>query len=116
MPCDTHGGFHGDGERLETFVLSAEETERMQQNVAENAFWHSINPENKRLLYGGAEGYWMDGLLQGHVPDIENGYCCVYNKQTNVSEFPKADAYSCNDMIGIYPADDNILYILEMDT
>lgn len=113
---DTHGGFHGDGDRLEKFVLSPEEMKLMEEDIANNAFWNELNSENKSVLYGGAEGYYTSGFLQGNVPDIDTGYYCVYNKQNKTSEFPSPGAYSYNYIIGIYSVDEGILYIFEMDT
>lgn len=113
---DTHGGFHGDGIRLEKFILTHEEVQLIKQDLDRNGIWKAVNDESKAILYGGAEGYWTNGLLSGDVPYIENGYFSVFNKQNYNLEFPKPGEYSYNYIIGIYSLDDNILYVFEMDT
>lgn len=113
---DTHGGFHGDGTRVEKFVLTNEETQFIEQDFERNGVWKKINERNKDILYGGAEGYWTNGFLGNNVPRIENGYFTIFNKQTYDVEFPNPNEYSYNYIIAIYSSDDNILYIFEMDT
>ena len=113
---DTHGGFHGDGDRIEKFVLFPEEIELMEEDIANNAHWNELNSENKAVLYGGAEGYFTSGFLQGNVPDVDTGYYCIYDKQFKTFEFPIPGQYSYNYIIGIYSVDNHILYIFEMDT
>lgn len=113
---DTHGGFHGDGTRIEKFILTHEEIQFIEQDFDRPGVWKKINEGNKAILYGGANGYWTNGLLGDNVPHIENGYFTIFNKQTHDVEFPNPNEYSYNYVIVIYSLDGNVLYVFEMDT
>ncbi len=113
---DTHGGFNGDGSRIQKYVLSEEETKLVKKDTENNENWKKLDEQSKNILFGGAEGYFSSGLLEGEVPETENGYYCFYDKHNHSAEFPGIHEYSFNYIAGVYSADDNILYIFESDT
>ncbi len=111
---DTHDGFMGAGMRFQQFVLSEWEKYSINKNIENNQYWIKLNQRDEKILFGGADSRFPNGILMGNVPHIDEGYFCVYNKQTEKHEFPY-DGYSYNYIVGIYSEKDSTLYFFEWD-
>lgn len=112
---DTHGGFHGDGDIFMSFSLNEKELEKLEKDIEENSNWKTIDEEARAYLYGDAKGVYK-GYLQGRVPELKNGYFCIYDKQTESFSFPKKDSYSRNYVAAVCSIEDKTIYIYGMDT
>lgn len=113
---DTHGGMVGDGDIFISFSLTEKEMEKLKQDIEENSNWKTIDEEARAYLYGGAEGVYAEGYLQNWVPELKNGYFCIYDKQTESFSFPKTGSYSYNYIAAVCSIEDKVIYIYGMDT
>lgn len=113
---DTHGGMVGDGDIFMRFLLNEKEVEKLKADIEENSNWKTIDEEAWAYLYGGAEGVYTEGYLQGWVPEIKSGYFCIYDKQMESFSFPKTGSYSYNYIAAVCSIEDKVIYIYGMDT
>lgn len=113
---DTHGGMVGDGDIFMSFSLTEKEMEKLKQDIEENSNWKIMDEEAWAYLYGGAEGVYTEGYLQGWVPELKSGYLCIYDKQKESFSFPKTGSYSYNYIAAVCSIEDKVIYIYGMDT
>ena len=115
---DTHGGFLGDGTTL--VALQLRET-AMAAKLAEQPNWRALPlPE---ILYKEVYDNFFFRSEEGDplVQPVENGYYFFLDRHSMAEDIfdPSGlmeERYSSNYTIGIYDADENILYYLELDT
>jgi len=115
---DTHGGLLGDGTTL--VALQLKET-AMAAKLAEQPNWCALPlPE---ILYRAVYDNFFFRNEEGDsmVPPVENGYYFFLDRHSMAEDIfdPSnlmEERYSSNYTIGIYDADMNILYYLELDT
>lgn len=122
---DSHGGFHGDGER---FVAISFSDPSIAERLIEDQAWKPL-PLSKNitaLIYGitteeGREGpYVTDEDGKAEFPKIQNGYYYFIDKQNqNAARYDDTDVLdrdSFNFIIAIYDIDTDRLYYAELDT
>ena len=121
---DNHGGFHGDGTTLITLSFSDDKALRQ---IEESNEWKKFPLDDtvKALIYGVSDGtnfigpYLTDNTGKPIIPEIENGYYFLIDKQENQDEIVSKNIlnrYSLNFVLGIYDTDTDILYFCEFDT
>ena len=125
---DDHGGFHGDGT---TFLcLDCSGTDIADQ-IRNGGNWtpFPLNDTVKALVYGieiregdsliGIGPYLSDEENRPLIPEIENGYYLLIDRQAEEGKATGADILhraSFNFTLGIYDSDADILYYFELDT
>lgn len=118
---DTHGGFHGDGVTLAKVELESKDAEKILSEIKANDNWESLPlSENiKTRMYGG-ENYSSDLAERLDMPEIQNGYWTFidrFNGENKINDdkllFTRGAA---NFTIGIYDAENNILYYCKYDS
>lgn len=122
---DSHGGFHGDGERFLTISFS---DSSITETLAKEPEWKPLPfTENiTALIYGisteeGVTGPYVtdeDGAAQ--FPEIKNGYYYFIDRQNqNTDRHDDSnvlDRHSFNVTIAVYDIDTDMLYYAEYDT
>lgn len=118
---DSHGGFHGDGERYLEFEF---EDNGFEDAIKEDNTWHVLPIKEDTitaLLYGLKTPAMTFGpYLENGIPKVEHGYYFFYDRHSeskdpfDVSEV--LDRASLNFTVAIYDAETDILYYAEMDT
>lgn len=121
---DDHGGFHGDGT---TFVSLRFSDEKVLEQIKENTNWKAFPLDDtvRALVYGVSDEtssigpFLTDNEGGPLVPDIQNGYYILIDRQVEGEQATGADILhrnSFNFTLGIYDVDTNILYFCELDT
>ena len=121
---DNHGGFHGDGTTLITLSFSDDKALRQ---IEESNEWKKFPLDDTaiRISIGVSDGtnfigpYLTDNTGKTIIPEIENGYYFLIDKQENQDEIVSKNIlnrYSLNFVLGIYDTDTDILYFCEFDT
>lgn len=110
---NTHGGFNGDGDTVKMYELSDKEEDKLLSVIKTNGVWKEIDDEAKWLLFGNKHS---GGYYGGKISPVENGWYCVYDKQTKKNEFPTEVRFSKNYIIGVYSESEKKLWIYELDT
>jgi len=118
---DTHGGFHGEGERIIVIKYNDDSINSMLSNIQDSGKWSEIPlDENLNLLmYGGRKGdtfYQNEFAKKAGIPKIEHGYYYFINKQTNDQNTDILNSPSLNFAIAMFDSDSNTLYYFEKDT
>ncbi|SEW22787.1 hypothetical protein [[Clostridium] fimetarium] len=118
---DTHGGFHGDGERIIVIKYNADSVDSMLSNIQNSGKWSEfpLNESLNLLMYGGSKGYanYVYKFAESvGIPQIEHGYYCFVNRQTDSEETDILNSHSLNFTIAMFDSDNNILYYFEKDT
>ena len=118
---DTHSG-NGDG--TSCIVLNFNDDtvlEEIKSNVEWKAF--PLDETVQTLVYGieietGQAGPYLTDDGNPLVPDIQNGYYLLIDRQAENSNTTEdiLDRSSFNFTLGIYDADTNTLYFCQMDT
>ena len=121
---DSHGGFHGDGT---TFITLSFSDDKALEQIEGSDAWKKFPLDDtvKALVYGVSDGenvsgpYLTDNTGKPIIPEIENGYYLLIDKQENQDEIVRKNIlnrYSLNFVLGIYDTDMDILYFCEFDT
>ena len=109
---DTHGGFHGDGYRLQTIQYS---DDSLEHAIVADGNWHKL-PCTANLNTFIYQPY--DVNLK--IPKVEKGYYFLYDRHSE-SKDPYSDEdllsrSSFNFTFAIYDSESKILYVCEYDT
>lgn len=121
---DTHGGLHGDG--ITFIVLDCADGDVLNQ-IKEKSGWRAFPLDDtvKILVYGIENEterigpYLTDQEGNPLVPEIENGYYMLIDRQVKEGRAAGADILhrsSHNFTLGLYDADAELLYFCELDT
>lgn len=118
---DSHGGFHGDGERYMEFQF---EDDTFEDTIKEDNTWHALPVQEdaiEALLYGKTIGSITYGpYLQSGMPKIEKGYYFFYDRHAESADpFDPSRVLgrsSLNFTVALYDAESDTLYFAEMDT
>lgn len=122
---DTHGGFHGDGDRvIEIQFTDTSFSDRLKDNEEWKAM--PLTENLTALVYGlHTETSSIGPMIHSEdnvpvVPEVENGYYYFRDRHSQSTD-PKDDTNilsraSYNFTMAIFDADANILYYLELDT
>lgn len=118
---DTHGGFHGDGERIIVIKYNNDSAGSILSNIQDNGKWSEfpLNEDLNLLVYGGKKGdmyYVSECAKKVGIPQIEHGYYYFVNKQTNNQDTDILLSSSQNFVIAMFDSDNNTLYYFEQDT
>lgn len=123
---DTHGGFHGDGQR---FLLADYSDAPLTEDALDNGGWRAL-PLTENLtvfVYGvttprdGRRGpYLTDEDRNALFPPIANGFYYFLDRQGQ-GEHRRDNAdlfrrYSQNVTLAIYDTDADMLYFVKLDT
>lgn len=119
---DTHGGFHGDGDKLVVFNCSnnAANSKILDQISGWNELPLSENLE--LIMYGGIRDgvrYSYELADKNGIPEIKNGYYYFSNRNINATSENDDDMfnqYSFNFTLLMYDSDNRKLYYYEFDT
>ena len=109
---DSHGGFHGDGLRLDKLVFSSADGREIEEQIqGRGDLWNSgpFDDYLGGILYGGgpaAEGEWP------RAP--EEAYCFFEDRHEGKGALGERGAW--NYTAALYDADTDTLYYLEFDT
>lgn len=120
---DTHSG-NGDG--TSCLVIRFED-DTVLTEIQENEEWKPfpLDETVQALVYGVEDGtskygpYLTDDDGEPLVPEIQNGYYVLIDRQTENGKAPEADIlhrYSFNFDLGLYDTDTNTLYFCQLDT
>jgi hypothetical protein len=114
---DSHGGFHGDGERLFKVYFSKEQAEKFKEKIEKNIHWKKLPmPE---LLQDKVSFETEEGM---NMPIIENGYFFFLDRHSLAEDKYSSDKIddkirsSWNYTVAVFDTDENILYFYELDT
>ena len=125
---DDHGGFHGDGT---TFICFDCEGTDIADQIKSDDSWtpFPVDDTVRALVYGieireddsliGIGPYLSDEDNKPLIPEIENGYYLLIDRQAEEGKASGADILhraSLNFTLGIYDSDTDMLYYFEMDT
>lgn len=121
---DNHGGFHGDGM---TYITLSFSDEKVLKTIEDKPEWKQfpLDETVKALVYGVSNGgsrvgpFLSDENGNGVVPEIENGYYLLIDRQAEPGKATGADILnrsSFNFTSGIYDTDTNTLHFLKLDT
>ena len=118
---NSHGGFHGDGER---YLIFAFDNDSFENTIKKDNTWHKLpvtDDSITALLYGLETPEMTFGpYINQDIPKISNGYYFFYDRHTDsVNPFDASYALernSFNFTAAIYDADTNTLYYIELDT
>lgn len=122
--ADTHGGFRGDGN---TYVVLQFLDDDVRKQIEEDPQWKEfpLDETVRALLYGTEDSghvqgpYFKDRDGKAVVPEIENGYYRLIDRQEETIKAEEEDIlsrYSMNLTIGIYDIDADKLYFCKIDT
>ena len=126
LESDSHGGFHGDGERDIIFQFRDDTFEELIQM---DQTWHPLPIQDDTvmaLLYG----LEKDGVIYGphlwagqeemRLPHIEKGYYLFYDRHAeSVAPFDSKgvlERNSLNITVAVYNTETDRLYYAELDT
>lgn len=122
---DSHGGFHGDGDR----IVIADCSDNNEEILKQIEHWKSIplSDNLQILLYGGetSRATYSDQLSKEYnIPKIESGYYYFidryaqrYNDIDDVHSDQKLlSRYAYNFTLALYDVKTDIFYFLELDT
>ena len=118
---DSHGGFHGDGERYMEFQFEGNEFENV---IKKDNTWHSL-PIKEDTVTAVFYGLEKDGIVYGpyidaEIPKVEEGYYFIYDRHSDSTEpFDSAEILergSFNFTAAIYDVNTDRLYYVEVDT
>ena len=118
---DSHGGFHGDGERYMEFRF---EDDTFENTIKKDNTWHALPVKDdsiEALLYGKTMGSVAYGpYLQSEMPHIEEGYYFFYDRhEESADPFDPSNVLgraSMNFKVALYDTEKDILYFAELDT
>jgi hypothetical protein len=118
---DSHGGFHGDGERYLIFTF---EDDSFENTIKKDNTWHKLPVTDDAvtaLLYGLETPEMTYGpYINQDIPEVSNGYYFFYDRHSDsVNPFDTSDVLarsSFNFTAAIYDADTDTLYYIELDT
>lgn len=116
---DTGGGLNGDGTVCEALKFS---DERVLEQIEGNPQWKAfpLDATVTALVYGISDEassigpYLCDGGGTPLVPDIQNGYYLLIDRQDETGDI--LERASFNFTLGIYDSDSDTLYLLKLDT
>lgn len=111
---DTHGGLHGDGT---TCIVLAFDDDALLEQIRESWNAFPLDETVTALAYGtGSAGpYLADGEGRALLPEIQNGYCLLIDRQADRGG-DILDRAAFNFTLGLYDADTQTLYYFELDT
>lgn len=120
---DTHSG-NGDG--TSCMILSFNDNEVLEK-IQENTEWEALPLDEtvQTLVYGvedetGKYGpYLADSDGKSLVPEIQNGYYLIIDRQAEKNKTTGADILHRNSFnfdLGLYDTDKNMLYFCQLDT
>ncbi len=124
---DTHGG-NGDGT---TCIALGFQGDAVLEQIKENDTWSALplDQATQALVYGISEEtdqasyqigpYLTDGEGNPLVPEVENGYYFLLDRQAEERQAAGTDILnrgSFNFTFGLYDTDTNTLYFCELDT
>ncbi len=121
---DTHGGFHGDGH---TFISLQFDDNSVLGAIKKDAKWKEfpLDAAMQALVYGLNDEesqigpFLSDGQGNALVPEIQNGYYILIDRYAEKDKATGADILnrgSFNFTVGLYDADNNIMYFCKLDT
>lgn len=119
--ADSHGGFHGDGERYMEFQFDGNAFEDV---IKKDNTWHAL-PVKEDTVQAMFYGLEKDGVVYGpyinaELPDVEEGYYFIYDRHSESTEpFDSTEILeraSLNFTAAIYDANTDRLYYVEVDT
>lgn len=118
---DSHGGFHGDGERYLEFQFA---DDSFENTIKKDHTWHALPMQDdviEALLYGKTMGEITYGpYLQAEMPEIEKGYYFFYDRHAEGNDpFDTAKVLgrsSMNFTVALYDTESDTLYFAELDT
>ena len=121
---DTHRGFHGDGY---TFTSLQFEDNSVLDVIKEDSKWKEfpLDATMQTLVYGLDDEesqigpFLNDGQGNALVPEIKNGYYILIDRYAEKDKVRGADILnrdSFNFTVGLYDADNNIMYFCKLDT
>ena len=120
---DTHGG-NGDGT---SFIVLHYDGDEMIKQIKADTAWQPfpLDETVKTLVYGVSDAtssigpFLTDEDGKALVPEIENGYYRLIDRQVEEDKTTGADILnraSFNFTVGLYDTDTNTLYCCELDT
>lgn len=121
---DTHGGFHGDGERLLVLKFSDETAEK---EISEASDWRPLpaSEEIAAIIWGveyddGDTHIGIGPYNSGEIPEIENGWYSFSDRSPQHSQSGYENDFFSNPPLNytfaVYDSDEDILYYCEVDT
>ena len=118
---DSHGGFHGDGERYLIFTF---EDDSFENTIKKDNTWHKLPVTDApitALLYGLETPEITYGpYINQDIPEVSNGYYFFYDRHSDsVNPFDASDILersSFNFTAAIYDSDKDTLHYIELDT
>lgn len=118
---DSHGGFHGDGERYMEFQFDGNAFEEV---IQKDNTWHTlpVKEDTVQAVFYGLEkdGVFYGPYIEAELPDVEEGYYFIYDRHSECTEpFDSAEILeraSLNFTAAIYDAKEDRLYYVEVDT
>ena len=118
---NSHGGFHGDGER---YLIFAFDNDSFENTIKKDNTWHKLPVTDDTitaLLYGLETPEMTFGpYINQDIPQIPNGYYFFYDRHSeSVDPFDASDVLkrgSFNFTAAIYDTDTDTLYYVELDT
>ncbi len=118
---DSHGGFHGDGERYLAFQFA---DDAFEDAIQKDRTWHKLPVEDDTvtaLLYGKELKEVTYGpYIEAELPQVEKGYYFFYDRHTDAADpFDTSEVLeraSFNFTAALYDSEKDILYFVEMDT
>lgn len=121
---DSETSFHGDGETLARILLTREQAASFLDDIQGSAYWHPL-PLSGNLsaaIYGCRtdSGHFGPLFPADTVPPVEHG-CWFFEDRHSQAADPSSDAQlhsrgSWNFTAAIFDADQNIVYVLILDT
>ena len=111
---DTHGGFHGDGSSLSAYQYT---DSSMEPEMEESVLWKKLPlSENVCNLLNNSIG----DECANAIPEVTNGYYFFYDRHSEARDpYNESDLWnrhSINCTVAIYDAENDVMYIYEMDT
>lgn len=119
--AESHGGFHGDGER---YIALEFDDDTFENTIKEDHTWHALPIKDDTvtaLLYGLETPEMTYGpYLENEIPRVEHGYYFFYDDHSESNDpFDTSgvlDRASLNFTVAVYDSDTDILYYTEIDT
>lgn len=111
---DNHNGFHGDGSSLRLYHFT---DSSMEPEMEESELWKKLPlSDNISNLIRNSIG---DECAEA-IPEITNGYYFFYDRHSEARDpYDESDLWnrhSINCTVAIYDAENDVMYIFEMDT
>ena len=118
---NSHGGFHGDGEKYLIFKF---DDDSFENTIKEDNTWHKLPVADDAvtaLLYGLETPEMTYGpYINQDIPKVSNGYYFFYDRHADrINPFDASDVLnrgSINFTAALYDADTDTLYYMELDT